>query len=88
MIDECGLLGAKLVNFPMEDNRKLALATRCVLIGPTQYHRLIDRLIYLTITQPYLTYAGHIFSQFMQAPKGEHMDVARGVLRYLKGISG
>lgn len=65
IIDECGLLGARPVEFPIEENHKLALATGRVLTDATRYRRLVGRLIYLTITRPELTYALHILSQFM-----------------------
>jgi len=88
IIAECGLLGAKPVAFPMEENHKLALAQGPLLPDPTRYRRLIGRLIYLTITRPDLTYAVHILSQFMQAPREDHIEAARRVLRYLKGTAG
>ena len=88
IIDECGLLGSKPVEFPMETNHKLALADGPLLTDPTRYRRLIGRLIYLTITRPELCYAVHVLSQFMQEPKEEHMEAARRLLRYLKGNPG
>jgi len=42
--DECDLLGSKPVDFPVEENHKLALATGYYLNDP---RRLIGRLIYL-----------------------------------------
>ena len=88
IIDECGLLGAKPVEFPMEQNHKLALAKGTLLDDPSCYRRLVGRLIYLSITQPDLTYAVHILSQFMQEPREEHMEAVRRVVRYLKGTAG
>ena len=88
IVDECGLLGAKPAVFPIETNHKLALATGPPLDDATRYRRLIGRLIYLTITRPELCYAVHILSQFMQEPKEQHMEAARRVLRYLKGVPG
>jgi len=85
IVDECGLLGAKPSDFPMEENHKLALATGTHLDDARSYRRLVSRLIYLTITRPDLCYAVHILSQFMQAPREEHMNAARRVLRYIKG---
>jgi len=61
IIDECGLLGAKSVDFPIEDNHKLTLATGRELANATRYRRLVDHLIYLTITRPELTYAVHFY---------------------------
>ena len=69
----------------MEPNHKLALATGSPSVDGGQYRRLIGHLIYLTITRPDLCYAVHIFSQFMQAPRAEHMHAAGRVLRYIKG---
>ena len=88
IIDECGLLGAKPVDFPLEENHKLALGTGRYLNDAARYRRLVRRLIYLTITRPKLTYTVHILSQFMQSPKEEHMEATRRVLRYLKGSAG
>jgi len=72
----------------MEENHKLALALGCLLVDPSKHRRLIGRLIYLTITSSNLTYAVHILSQFMQAPREEHMNATRRALRYLKGTAG
>ena len=85
IVDECGLLGAKPSDFPLEENHKLALATGPLLDDAGRYRRLLGRLIYLTITRPDLCYAVHILSQFMQAPREEHMTAACRVLRYIKG---
>ena len=72
----------------METNHKLGLATSKLIIDPTQYRCLVGRLIYLTITRLELSYSVHISFQFMQNPKEEHMEVAKRVLRYLKGNPG
>ena len=85
IIDECGLLGAKPSPSPMEENHKLALATGPVVDDAIRYRRLVGRLIYLTITGPNLCYSVHILSQFMQAPREEHMNAACRVLQYIKG---
>ena len=69
----------------METNHKLGLATGKDLMDPRQYHRLIGCLICLTLTRPELSYLVHILSQFMKAPKEPHMEVAKRVLRYIKG---
>jgi len=51
IVDECGLLGAKPTNFPMEENHKQALASGSQLNGAGRYQRLMGRMIYLTITR-------------------------------------
>jgi len=88
IVHECGLLGAKPADFPIEENHKLALAHRSLLKDATQYHKLVGKLIYLTLTRPDPVYVVHILSQFMHAPREEHMDAAHRVLHYLKGTAG
>ena len=88
IVDECGLLRSKPIQFPIEENHKLAHAIGKALTDPSRYRRLIRRLIYLTITRPELSYAVHILSQFMQNPNEAHMVAACHVLRYLKATRG
>ena len=76
IISETGLLGAKPASCPMEPNHSLARATGDLHADPESYRRLVGRLIYLSFTRPYLAYAVHIFSQFMQAPRQEHWHAA------------
>ncbi|XP_056692189.1 uncharacterized mitochondrial protein AtMg00810-like [Spinacia oleracea] len=47
-----GLLGAKHVDSPMEQNHKLALAEGKELADGEKYRHLIGRLIYLVVTRP------------------------------------
>lgn len=62
IVEERGLLGSKPSDFPMEENHKLALAKRHALDDPSRHRRLVERLIYLTITRPDLRYVAHLLS--------------------------
>lgn len=88
IISETGLLGVKPVSFPLEQNHKLALAEGEPLSNPSPYRRLVGRLIYLSTTRPELSYAIHILSQFMAAPKPAQWEAALRVVRYLKNDPG
>ncbi|PKI54422.1 hypothetical protein CRG98_025209 [Punica granatum] len=88
ILQECGMLGARPATFPMEQHLRLSSDSGDDLPDPSCYHRLIGRLIYLTITRPELSYSIHILSQFMHRPKQLHWDAALRVLRYLKQSPG
>lgn len=65
IISETGLMGAKPVNFPLEQNNNLALSDSPLLQDPTSYRRLLGRLIYFSVTRPDLAYSVHVLAQFM-----------------------
>ena len=62
ILEDIGFLGAKPFSFPVDQNISLTQEGGELLIDPSQYRRLVSRLIYMTITQPDLAYAVHILS--------------------------
>ena len=64
IIDECGLLGAKSAQFPMEENHKLVVVKGSLLMDLARYRGLISHLIALTISWPNLNFAVHILFSF------------------------
>ena len=52
ILDEAGLLGAKPLSTPMEENNELLPIIGDLLKNPSTYRRLVGQLIYLTITRP------------------------------------
>ncbi|GLT82755.1 hypothetical protein SLE2022_011040 [Rubroshorea leprosula] len=82
------MLGAKPSSFPMEQHHRLGLASGSPIPDPSQYRRLVGRLLYLTITRPDICYSVGILAQFMEEPKQEHFDAAMKVLRYVKNSPG
>jgi hypothetical protein len=88
ILSDASHLAAKPSKFPMESNTKFSAMDGALLDDPTMYRRLIGRLLYLTITRLDLTYSIHTLSQFMQAPRQLHLDVAYRILRYIKAAPG
>ncbi|KAK9913516.1 hypothetical protein M0R45_037329 [Rubus argutus] len=86
IIKDNGYLGAKPVEFPMEESKLSNKGEP--LKDPAAYRRLVGRLIYLTITRPDITYSVHILNRFMHEPHRPHMDAALRVVRYLKSSPG
>ncbi|XP_019233362.1 PREDICTED: uncharacterized protein LOC109213968 [Nicotiana attenuata] len=72
ILKEVGLTNAKPSSTLMEQRHRLSEEADEPLTDPSQYRRLVGRLLYLIITRPDITYAVHILSQFMQSPKQDH----------------
>lgn len=54
----------------------------------TEFQRLIGKLIYLTITRPYISYIVQVSSQCMHSPRKSHLNITMRLLRYLKSNLG
>ncbi|XP_019167847.1 PREDICTED: uncharacterized protein LOC109163553 [Ipomoea nil] len=83
-----------LNRFGMVDCKPLATPTAVTQVvtpssqpceDPTQYHRIVGALQYLTITRPDLSYAVNRLCQFMHSPTIDHWGLVKRVLRYIKG---
>ena len=97
IISDLGLGGSKPISTPVEMNVKLTTivfyehagsSSDSLLSDISAYQRLVERLIYLTITRPDLSYVVQSLSQFMNAPKRSQMDVVVRVVRYIKQNPG
>jgi hypothetical protein len=88
ILKDIGLIGGRVSDFPMEQHLRLSPDDGTLLPNPTPYHRLVGRLIYLTVTRLDINYLVNILCQFMHSPQMAHMDVAHYVVRYLKGYIG
>jgi len=88
ILSESGMRGAKPASFPMAQNLKLTSDSGAPISNPSRFRRLVGRLLYLTITQPEITYSVHLLSQFMQDPRQGHWEAVMRLLRYLKSCPG
>ena len=79
-----GLWGARTTKTPIGQHLKFTDSNNPLLDDFSSYHRLVGRLICLTVTQSDIIYSIHILSQFMQNSKQPHYDAAIGVLCYSK----
>lgn len=84
----CSLLGSRPYSFPMEQTLKLKPTDGKLLQDPSRYRRLVERLIYLTVKRPDITFAVHVLCRFMREPHQPHLDAALHVLHCPKEAPG
>ena len=85
VLEDNGFSGSKPVSFPMELALQLTANDPSPLLSDhVSYRRLIGKLLYLTITQPHLSYAIQAPIQFMSNPYTKHLQAVERVLPYLK----
>jgi hypothetical protein len=84
ILQDTSYLGSKPVATPMEPNLKLMPDEVDFVDDSYTYHRLMGKLIYLTITRFNISYAVSIVSQFMTNPRVPHMNAVIRILKHLK----
>ena len=88
LLEDTGFLGCKPAQLPMDPKAHLTASDGTLLIDPSQYRRLIGRLLYLTLSSPDITFVVHKLSQFVAQPCDSHLHPAHHLLRYLKHSPG
>ena len=83
LISRASIIDSKIVDTLIEYNCHLNSHDGESLYDATLYRQLIGSLIYLTVTRPDISYAVHVVSQFMTAPRSPHYAVVLRILRYL-----
>ena len=72
MISRASITDSKIVETPIKYNCRLNSHDGESLSDATLYRQLVRSLIYLTVTRPDISYAVHVVSQFMVAPRSLH----------------
>ena len=85
LLSRAGLTDIKTIDTPVEFNAHLTPSGEKPLSNPSLYKRLVDNLVYLTVTRPDISYAVHQVSQYLFAPRSTHYVAVLLILRYLKG---
>lgn len=88
LLHGCGLIGAHIVDTPMEQHLKLNDKDGALLEDSSLYRRLVGRLIYHTIIRPNIAFMVNILSQFRHQLHKPHLDVAHRLLQCLKKTLG
>jgi len=68
---------------PFQSGVNLIVDCNTPLVDSTLYRQLVGSLIYLTHSQPDISFAVSMVSRFMQKPHESHWLVAKRILRYI-----
>ncbi|XP_074328390.1 secreted RxLR effector protein 161-like [Apium graveolens] len=79
---------AKPCSTPIEDGLKLSEDDDFKFVCPTLYRNLVGSLMYLTATQPDITYGVILISRFMEKPKKTYREAGKRILRHVRGTDG
>ncbi|GJX62261.1 retrovirus-related pol polyprotein from transposon TNT 1-94 [Tanacetum coccineum] len=87
ILNQFSMVGCKIVGHPMNVSGKLTSHDGTGMADARKFRSLMGRLIYLTHTQPDLTYALGIVSRFMHCLCKQHFGAAKRILRYITGTT-
>ncbi|XP_054778455.1 uncharacterized mitochondrial protein AtMg00810-like [Prosopis cineraria] len=85
LISQAHLSDKEVETTPIELNVHYTSTDGTLLDNPTRYRQLVGSLIYLAVTQPDITYAIHVVSQFMSEPRTTHYAIVLQIIWYIKG---
>ncbi|XP_017191168.1 uncharacterized mitochondrial protein AtMg00810-like [Malus domestica] len=88
LLSKTEMLACKPAETPIVQNHHLAIYPDQVPANRERYQKLVGRLIYLSLTKPYIAYDVSVVSQFMHSPSKDHMAAVMRILSYLKGALG
>jgi hypothetical protein len=80
------MLECKDMATPIEMNLNLLVDNSSELVDATLYRHIIESLMYLTNTRPYIFFVVNTLSQYLVEPRHVHFVATKHVMRCLKGM--
>ena len=84
LLKEVSMIRCKPIKTTMDTSAKFGAQPSGCPVDKGRYQKLVRNLIYLPHTQPDISFAVSVVSQFMNNPAEEHMEAVYRILRYLK----
>lgn len=78
------MFGCKPSSVSMVPNLKMYKSDGELLDDRKMYQRIVGKLMYFTITRPYITFAVNKLCQYSSAPRTSHLQSVSKVLQYIK----
>jgi hypothetical protein len=81
------MLGSKPYAASCTSGKNLTKLDGDALPNPTAYQHIVGALQHCTLTEPNIAYIVNKLRQFLHCTTIDHLQVAKRVIRYLKGTS-
>ena len=88
LLQKTSLIGCKPESTPIDPTPAFWDSSTGTYEDVGRYRRLIDKLIYLPVTRPDISYTVGLLSQFMYEPRKIHWQGVLRVLAYIKDTPG
>ncbi|XP_021980138.1 uncharacterized mitochondrial protein AtMg00810-like [Helianthus annuus] len=85
IIERAGMSSCEPAATPVDTNSKLGALSGTDFENPTLYWSLAGALQYLTFTRPDISYAIQQVCMHMHAPKTDHWNALKRIIRYIQG---
>ncbi|XP_026419650.1 uncharacterized protein LOC113315603 [Papaver somniferum] len=82
------MLGCKPCKTPVPQVQRVSVFDGTALSDDSSYRSLVGGLQYLTLTRPDISFDVNYVSQFLHCPTYVHLQLAKRILRYIKGSLG
>ncbi|GAA0176229.1 transmembrane signal receptor [Lithospermum erythrorhizon] len=82
-----GMTECNVVSTPIATGVKIDQDRSGKQVNETQFKQMVGSLMYLTSTRPDIMYATCLISRYMSCPTELHLQVAKRIMRYLKGTT-
>ena len=87
VLERFGMLNSNSMKNPIVPGFRLSKNGGGAAVDATKFKQIIGSLMYLTAMRPDLMYSVCLISRFMERPTELHLQAAKRILRYLKGMA-
>ncbi|GAA0141429.1 transmembrane signal receptor [Lithospermum erythrorhizon] len=87
VLERFGMSECNSVQCPIVPGTQVNKDAEGILVDDTYYKQMVGSLMYLTATRPDLVFAVSLLSRYMARPTEMHLQIAKRILRYLRGTT-
>ncbi|KAK4340799.1 hypothetical protein RND71_039300 [Anisodus tanguticus] len=85
LVKRFSLENVKQMKTPMGSSQKICKDNVGENVDPTLYRSIIDILLYLTASHPYIMFSVCVCARFQGCPKISHLNAVKRIIRYVAG---